>query len=166
MRPASEQRASAAAPGWPNKSPGGVVSRQYCCHPRKRISRRIFHVEGDDVVPNDLRGRAAGWHQVATLGGGAIAGGTGSLKRRTKWFALDVTSLVRTFPPGEPSWTVGGQLTLAPRLCRDELTAIFARSTIRESSMNHQSIINQQFVQPFGVAVRRDRRRCREDRLR
>ena len=34
-----------------------------------------------------------------------------ALKRRTKQFALDVISLVRTFPPGEPSWTVGGQLT-------------------------------------------------------
>ena len=75
MRPASEQRASAAAPGWPNESLGGVVKRQYFCHPQKRIPRRIFHVEGDDVLPNDLRGRAAGWHQAATLGGGVIAGG-------------------------------------------------------------------------------------------
>ena len=34
-----------------------------------------------------------------------------ALKQRTKQFALDVISLVRTFPSGEPSWTVGGQLT-------------------------------------------------------
>jgi hypothetical protein len=42
---------------------------------RNDVGRGIFHVEGDDVLPNDVRGRAAGWHQVATLGGGVIAGG-------------------------------------------------------------------------------------------
>ena len=34
-----------------------------------------------------------------------------ALRRRTKRFALDVIALVRTLPPGEPSWTIGGQLT-------------------------------------------------------
>ena len=34
-----------------------------------------------------------------------------AVKQRTKQFALDVISLVRTFPSGEQSWTVGGQLT-------------------------------------------------------
>jgi len=36
--------------------------------PQKRIPRRLFHVEGDDALPNDLRGRTAEWHQAATLG--------------------------------------------------------------------------------------------------
>jgi four helix bundle protein len=34
-----------------------------------------------------------------------------ALKRRTKQFALDVIALVRTFPAGEPAWTVRNQLT-------------------------------------------------------
>ena len=33
-----------------------------------------------------------------------------ALKRRTKQFALDVITLVRPFPSGEPSWTVSRQL--------------------------------------------------------
>jgi four helix bundle protein len=33
------------------------------------------------------------------------------LKRRTKRFALDVIALVRSFPSGEPSWTIVRQLT-------------------------------------------------------
>ena len=36
-----------------------------------------------------------------------------ALKRRTKQFALDCIALVRTFPSGEPAWTVGTQLTKA-----------------------------------------------------
>ncbi len=36
-----------------------------------------------------------------------------ALKRRTKQFALDVIALVRTFPTGEPAWTVRTQLTHA-----------------------------------------------------
>ena len=40
---------------------------------QKRILGRIFHVEGDHVLLDDLRGRVAGWHLAATLGGGVIA---------------------------------------------------------------------------------------------
>jgi four helix bundle protein len=36
-----------------------------------------------------------------------------ALKRRTKRFALDVITLVRRLPSGEPAWTVGGQLIRA-----------------------------------------------------
>lgn len=34
-----------------------------------------------------------------------------ALKRRTKRFALSVITLVRSFSSGEPSWTIGSQLT-------------------------------------------------------
>ena len=36
-----------------------------------------------------------------------------ALKRRTKAFALDVIALARTFPAGEPGWTIAGQLIQA-----------------------------------------------------
>jgi four helix bundle protein len=36
-----------------------------------------------------------------------------ALKRRTKKFALDVIALARTFPRGEPGWTIAAQLVQA-----------------------------------------------------
>lgn len=60
MRPASEQRASVAAHGWPNESVGAVVQRQYSCRPQRRVPRRFAHGKGDDVF-TERHARASRW---------------------------------------------------------------------------------------------------------